>query len=146
MNLPGRVFVDTSFLIALLNSQDADHAAAVSLQVDLKTQKTFKIISEYILLEFCDGLAKLRYRDLAVRSVELLKCDRTVEIIPASSQILHAAWQFFKSRDDKEWGLTDCTSFVIMRQLGLHVALTADRHFQQAGFQASLLQSDQPID
>jgi predicted nucleic acid-binding protein len=37
MNLPSRVFVDTSFLIALLNSRDADHAAAVSLQADLKT-------------------------------------------------------------------------------------------------------------
>jgi predicted nucleic acid-binding protein len=98
------------------------------------------------LLEFCDGLAKLRYRGLAVRSVEYLRRDQTVEIVSTSSQILHAAWQLFKSRSDKEWGLTDCTSFVIMRQLGLHVALTADRHFQQAGFQALLLQGNGPID
>lgn len=141
MNLPARVFVDTSFLIALLNSRDADRAAAISLQADLTTKKVWKIISDYILLEFCDSLAKLRYRDLAVQAVELLKRDRTVEIIPASSQILHSAWQLFKSRSDKEWGLTDCASFVIMRQLGIDVALTADRHFQQAGFRALLLEN-----
>jgi predicted nucleic acid-binding protein len=47
----------------------------------------------------------------------------------------------FESRSDKEWGLTDYTSFVIMRQLGLSGALTADRHFPQAGFRALLLET-----
>lgn len=39
---------------------------------------------------------------------------------------------------DKDWSLTDCIFFVVMRQLGLTDALTADRHFQQAGFKALL--------
>ena len=29
---------------------------------------------------------------------------------------------------------TDCTSFVLMRELKLREALTTDRHFLQAGF------------
>jgi predicted nucleic acid-binding protein len=41
---------------------------------------------------------------------------------------------FFRQRD-KEYSFTDCTSFVVMRELRLKEALTTDRHFRQAGFQ-----------
>ncbi len=61
MTLPNRIFVDTSFFIALLNSRDAYHADALSLQEHTTKQQTYKITSEYILLELCDGLAKLSY-------------------------------------------------------------------------------------
>jgi predicted nucleic acid-binding protein len=42
---------------------------------------------------------------------------------------------FFRHRD-KDYSFTDCTSFVVMRELRLKEALTTDRHFRQAGFQA----------
>jgi predicted nucleic acid-binding protein len=35
---------------------------------------------------------------------------------------------------DKEWGLTDCISFVMMQERGLTTVLTVDKHFEQAGF------------
>lgn len=41
---------------------------------------------------------------------------------------------------DKTWGLVDCISFVVMQERGITDALTADRHFQQAGFRALLLE------
>ncbi|HWR21118.1 MAG TPA: PIN domain-containing protein, partial [Verrucomicrobiae bacterium] len=34
----------------------------------------------------------------------------------------------------KEWGLTDCTSFIVMEDQRLREAFTADHHFQQAGY------------
>jgi predicted nucleic acid-binding protein len=40
----------------------------------------------------------------------------------------------------KDWGLTDCISFVVMKDNGLSDALTTDSHFQQTGFQALLLE------
>jgi len=42
---------------------------------------------------------------------------------------------------DKEWSLTDCISFVLMKQEGVTEALTADAHFVQAGFKALLLEN-----
>jgi uncharacterized protein len=38
----------------------------------------------------------------------------------------------------KEWSLTDCISFVVMKERGLTDALTPDRHFEQAGFKILL--------
>ncbi len=139
MPLDNKVFVDTSFFIALMNSRDIDHTMAVKFQQQLSSQTTQKITSDYILLELCDGLAKLHYREFAIQLIGLLKQDQSFEIVPASSEITQTAWDLFKARSDKEWGLTDCTSFVIMQTLKITQALTADNHFKQAGFNALLL-------
>jgi predicted nucleic acid-binding protein len=40
---------------------------------------------------------------------------------------------FFRHRD-KSYSFTDCTSFVVMKELKLKQALTSDRHFRQMGF------------
>jgi predicted nucleic acid-binding protein len=45
-----------------------------------------------------------------------------------------------KKRMDKGWGLTDCTSFIVMQRYEVIDALTTDEHFQQAGFRALLLE------
>ena len=55
-----------------------------------------------------------------------------------TDELLKRAFQLYKDRMDKEWGLTDCISFIIMQEFGLVKALTADEHFQQAGFQTLL--------
>ena len=44
----------------------------------------------------------------------------------------------FEERPDKAWSLTDCVSFVVMRERGIAAALMGDRHFEQAGFRAML--------
>jgi len=44
----------------------------------------------------------------------------------------------FAQRQDKDWSLTDCLSFVVMQDEGITQALTGDKHFEQAGFTALL--------
>jgi hypothetical protein len=140
MNLPTKVFVDTSFFVALLNSNDTDHTQSLALQAQLAAEKTRKVTSEYVLLELGDGLSRLRFRHLASRLIGLIYQDESFEVIPSSPQLFAQALSMFSERSDKEWGLTDCSSFVIMQETGLNVALTADHHFQQAGFRAALLE------
>jgi predicted nucleic acid-binding protein len=48
-------------------------------------------------------------------------------------------WKY-ESRTDKEWGLIDCVSFVVMQDNHLTQALTTDTHLKQAGFRALLLE------
>jgi len=55
-------------------------------------------------------------------------------------ELFDQAVTLYAARMDKEWGVTDCISFVVMQERGLTAALTTDAHFQQAGFQALLLE------
>ena len=59
--------------------------------------------------------------------------------VPLSEDLFTLAADLYKRYTDKEWGLTDCVSFVLMRERGIQEALTADTDFRQAGFRALLL-------
>lgn len=134
MNWPIELFVDTSFLIALANSSDVNHQQALTLQLQLSQQKVHRITSEYVLFELGDGLSRLRFRAIAEKMIALIRRDKLFEIVPASTPLLEHSLHLFRQRPDKERGLTDCSSFIIMQQRDIQVALTADHHFEQAGF------------
>ena len=68
-----------------------------------------------------------------------LRDDEGVEILPVGPELFSRALTFYSHRMDKEWGLTDCISFVVMKERKLRDALTADHHFEQAAFKALLL-------
>jgi predicted nucleic acid-binding protein len=70
--------------------------------------------------------------------IENLRSAEEIQIVPASAELFNRALVLFTSRPDKEWSLTDCTSFVVMQEHGMTEALTADHHFEQAGFVALL--------
>ena len=55
-----------------------------------------------------------------------------------SSELFQRGLLLYQERKDKEWQLTDCISFVVMKDEGVKEALTGDRHFDQAGFTALL--------
>ncbi len=132
------VFLDTSFAIALSSQTDRNHLQAVELAGQLELHKTHLITTQSILLEIGNALSKQRYRIAAIQLLESLETDRNVEIVLLTNDLYHQAFNLFKQRQDKEWGLVDCISFIVMQERGITDALTADAHFQQAGFRALL--------
>jgi hypothetical protein len=55
-------------------------------------------------------------------------------IVPPTQRLFDQGVELYAERPDKGWSLTDCISFVVMRQQGITEALTGDHHFEQAGF------------
>ena len=96
--------------------------------------------TEFILVEIADGLAAVQFRKQAISIINLLKKNPYVEIVPATSELLAESFELYKKRIDKGWGLTDCTSFIVMKRYGVMDALTTDEHFRQAGFRALLIE------
>lgn len=140
--MPGKaVFLDTGFAIALASPRDRYHAKAVQLAGDLKTSGSAITTTRAVLLEIGAALAKISYRGAAVSIIEMLENDPDVEIISLQDDLFAEAFELFRGRLDKEWSLTDCMSFVVMRQHGIQAALAADIHFQQAGFEVLLLET-----
>lgn len=134
------VFLDTAYLYALLNTRDQYHARAKELQSVLNRERRPLVTSEFVLTEMADGLSAIRFREETVRVIDALTDSSHVVIVPASSELYQAGLNLFRSRSDKQWGLTDCTSFVIMEQQDIQEALTTDDHFRQAGFRAMMLE------
>ena len=132
------VFLDTSVAIALPAITDQSHARAVDLATQLEKSGTRLVTTQAILLEIGNALSKKRYRVAATQLLESLVSDPNVEIVPLSDDLYNAAFNLFRNRLDKEWGLIDCVSFVVMQRRGVFDALTTDDHFNQAGFRALL--------
>lgn len=127
--------MDTSYLIALVSSTDAHHERAVAAQ---GARHAPLITTEFVLLELADALCTPATRPVAVAMIDLLRSDRHIAIVEASPASLDAGLSLYRERDDKAWSLTDCISIQVMRSTGCSTALTADRHFEQAGFKALL--------
>jgi predicted nucleic acid-binding protein len=134
------LFLDTAYIYALVNTRDQWHQSALGWQRSLAADHRRLITTQFILMEVADGLATVRFRDQAARIIAVLQSSPEVEVIPASSHLFAAALQLYQGRGDKDWGLTDCSSFVTMNERGLSFALTTDEHFRQAGFRPLLLE------
>jgi predicted nucleic acid-binding protein len=133
-----KVFLDTAYAIALSSPKDEHHEQAIRLAEELEADRTKLVTTRAVLFEIGNALAKQRYRAAAIGLLDSLEFDPTVEIVPATEDLCTQAFQLYRSRPDKEWGLTDCLSFVVMQERGLTTALTTDKHFVQAGFEALL--------
>jgi uncharacterized protein len=132
-----RLFLDTAFIQALLNPRDDYHTQAKSLFPRIRTA-TEVWITEAIFAEVGNALSAFN-RNAAVQFIQ--QCYRTdnIRVVSINTELLMEALVLYQSRSDKTWGLTDCISFVVMQQQNLKDALTADRHFVQAGFRALML-------
>ena len=137
----GPVFLDTSYFIALTNAGDRHHQVALAAKDDLLRRDIPCTTSAFVLVELLDGLARLRRRSLGLAIVDEILADDALQVAAASERLFGSGLQRYRERADKEWGLTDCTSFVVMEERGISAALTADRHFAQAGFRALLLEA-----
>lgn len=94
-------------------------------------------ITEAVLVEIGNALARSN-RSTAVAFINSCYVTPNVAVVSVDTKLLHRAIDLYQNREDKEWGLTDCISFIVMEDHGLIDALTTDEHFEQAGFRALL--------
>jgi predicted nucleic acid-binding protein len=129
------VFADAYYFVARLNRRDQHHERVLNFSSDLRARL---ITSDWVLMEVADALAESEARGRVREFIMYLRGSAACEIIPASRELLDRALGFYHQHADKRWTLTDCTSFVIMRERQVTDALTGDKHFEQAGFNALL--------
>lgn len=134
------VLMDTSFVIAIENLDDPFHARAKDRDKSLSARRVEYILHWGILLQIGDGYARLSRRSRGMRILDKLQEQHRFRIVAIDDDLIAKAYAFYRTRPDKEWGLTDCVSFALMEREGIKEALTADPHFRQAGFVPLLLE------
>ncbi len=130
--MASRIFVDTGFVIALINQRDQYHQQALALADRLENMPL--LTTDAVLLEIGNALAR-DYRQSAAEIIEYFLSASEVEIVHLTPELLRAGLTLYQQYQDKAWGLVDCVSFVVMQRMGVNQALTFDQHFIQAGFQ-----------
>ncbi len=129
-----KIFLDTAFAVALITPKDIFYEKAHDLSKQLRASETPLITTRAVLLEIGNSLAKENTRKAAIEMLESIEADETITTVAVTEELYEEAFKLFRSRMDKEWGLTDCISFIVMKKFGVTEALTTDRHFEQAGF------------
>ena len=132
MNLPSKLFVDTSAWCAVFDRRDQNHTRASAFFSALRGKPVRLITSDYIFDETVTLLRAHTGHPSAVAFGEsILKGSVAIEEIDASLRA--EAWELFVKYDDLDCSFTDYTSFVLMRNLQLDHAFTFDHHFWTMG-------------
>ena len=126
------VFMDTYGLIAWINTRDAAHQRVKSY---LDSYSGNIVTTEWVLLEFADAFSPSKAKPFAIEAIKRIH-RLPMFLVGFEPAVRQAGFDLYETRSDKDWSLTDCVSFSVMTQRGLSEALTADHHFEQAGFRA----------
>jgi len=131
------LFIDTSGWIALLFIRDNLHERASHWMNLAREQQAKMVTSTAVLAETLDGLAQQKLRHLSPVLKSAISYPG-LKVVDTDKIAFFTAWQLFEDRADKDWGVTDCMSFQMMKEGNITDALTHDIHFAQAGFRPLL--------
>jgi predicted nucleic acid-binding protein len=129
-----KVFADTLYWVAVLNPKDQWHRQAVEARRRLGDIKV--VTTETVLIEMLNYFSEYgsMARKTAVDAARTIIEDEEVQYIPHASETFSDALNFYESRSDKGYSLTDCVSMLTMKNLDVREILTHDNHFEQEGF------------
>jgi uncharacterized protein len=128
------IFIDTVAFLAVLNADDRFHRVAKDVwNKILSSEDSSLCSSNYVILE-TTALLQHRFGLFAVRLFEtdLLPIIATIWVNEATHKQAMSALLVANRRD---LSLVDCTSFEIIRQVGIESIFTFDLHFREQGFQ-----------
>ncbi len=122
---------DTYYFLAIGSESDQGHQEAVQYS---STYSGRIVTTEWVLTEVGDAMSSPIQRPRFLTLLSLIASDRNWTVTESSHELFQQGVLLFSQRLDKSWSLTDCISFIVMCAQGITEALTADRHFEQAGF------------
>lgn len=129
------LFIDTGFLIALEAQDDQFHRSALTYWQNFLTKPRPLVTTSFIIDEVATYFNSRGHHRKAIDIGRYLMTSPSVQLIHVDATLFQDAWRWLERHQDKRYSLTDCVSFVVMKQRKIKVALTFDKHFFQAGFQ-----------
>jgi uncharacterized protein len=130
----GRVFVDTSAYFAAANRRDASHEAASAIMQQLVVARRRLFTTNFVLAELHALLLTRLDRRVAAQVLAAVESSALSTFIRVSAADERRAREIVFSYTDKDFSLTDATSFAVMERLHITQAFTLDQNFAQFGW------------
>lgn len=137
------ILADTSYWVALIDSNDQWHEKATAISKSLSNESlltTDEVLTE-VLAFFSAYSSKTRQRVLQF-VLDLINATAHVDVSEQSRASFLAGLSLYERRPDKSYSLVDCISMQLMKDEGITESLTTDGHFMQEGF--TILLREQP--
>jgi uncharacterized protein len=128
------VFLDTGSLLALELSNDQNHRAALKHWRSMRKRLPPLVTTSYVFDEVVTYFNSRGYHAKAVEVGNRLLKSPSVQFVQVDEGLFMEGWQYFQQHQDKDYSLTDCISFVVIKRFGIETAFAFDQHFVQAGF------------
>jgi len=129
---PATIFLDTSGIIAVLDASDSFHAQAEPLWRQWIHEEVPLLTSNYVVVEATAvGQRHLGFSAASAIHQDLLP---SVQVIWIDETLHQQAMDVLLAAQRRQLSLVDCSSFVLMRELGLQHVFTFDKHFAEQGF------------
>ena len=100
-------------------------------------------LTEAILVEVGNALSTFN-RQGAARFVQQCYHTPNMRVVTVGSDLMTQGLNLYQSRPDKDWGLTDCISFVVIANNKLLEAVTTDATLFKQAFGQSCWIEEQP--
>jgi len=127
------IFIDTAAFLAVLNNNDQFHRAAKNVWDEILSSEDSSLFSSnYVILE---TIALLQHR-FGLEALRLFESEilPVIEIAWVNETIHKQSMSALLVANRRNLSLVDCTSFEMMRQIGLDATFTFDPHFREQGF------------
>lgn len=129
------IFADTSALKSVFDKNDDFHKRAIAFWKRIKEEGKVILTSNFILDElftlFRSQMGKVAALQLRQ---DLLESPEQLKLLRITVKDEQKAWEYFENLPDRYLSFTDCTSFALMKRLGLKEVFTFDKHFVKVGF------------
>ncbi len=127
MAIKNKVFVDSSFLIALYNVSDTLHGHTGEVNKRLASSEPYLYISNYILLEVLTVLSQKVGRSQAIDIGKHIIGDGQIEVIHITEDLQIMSWEIFQSIENKNMSFVDCSILAVMQSAGFRHLLTFNK-------------------
>lgn len=127
-----RVFVDSSAYYAIADPRDTNAAAAAAILYRL-TETPVRLLTTNLVVAETHALVLTRRGRVAAWQTLRQIDESSTTIVRVSADDERRARAILAAYDDKDFSLTDATSFAVMERLRMTTAYTFDRHFAQFG-------------
>jgi len=133
-----RIYVDSSYWIALINRNDQFHEKASEINKSMDDYYLFS--TEEVLIEFLNFFSEkgAHSRSVAFKYVIYILSKPRIQILEQSHTSFAAGLNLYFNRKDKDYSMVDCISMETMRRQNVDEILTWDKHFSQEGFKILL--------
>jgi uncharacterized protein len=128
-----RVFIDTSYLLALELRNDQNHGEATAHWRRAAPALPLLVTTTYVFDEVVTFFSSRGAHAKATQIGYALMHSPSVQLVQVNETLFRDAWAYFQKHSDKMYSFTDCVSFVLSHKLAITTAFAFDKHFAQAG-------------